>query len=192
MWWHVSHSECVEWAFKNGCRRNRGRHFGVWKKMVARGKIHERGRFTIREISFLWGLGFLGNPITGVKCDLGSWPYTVHRPSHRLSTVMVYTIGVSYLFGTDTNRRAPRCSMTSHSHGRFQPRSGNYFLKAFVIDIPIEEEESGSARHFSKASGMATQSRYYWNWILVSHEFGDFSLKRHLANCQFVWIVFTV
>jgi hypothetical protein len=42
-------------------------------------ELHERGRFTIREISFLWGLGFLGNPITGVKCDLGSWPYTVHR-----------------------------------------------------------------------------------------------------------------
>lgn len=71
-----SHSECVEWASENGCR-DRGRHFGVWKKMVARGsELHERGRFTIREISFLWGLGFLGNPITGVKCDLGSWPYT--------------------------------------------------------------------------------------------------------------------
>jgi len=92
------------------------------------GELHERGRFTIREISFLWGLGFLGNPITGVKCDLGSWPYTVHQPSHRLSTTMVYTIGVSYLFRTDTNR-VLRCSMISHSHGRFQPCSGNYFLR---------------------------------------------------------------
>lgn len=41
------------------------------------GALHERGRFTISEISFLRGSGFLGNPITGVKCDLGSWPYTV-------------------------------------------------------------------------------------------------------------------
>lgn len=45
------------------------------------GELHERGRFTISEISFLWGLGFLGNPITGVKCDLGSWPYTVRAPA---------------------------------------------------------------------------------------------------------------
>ncbi|KAH0947803.1 hypothetical protein HN011_007805 [Eciton burchellii] len=73
----------------------------------SRGSSIQRGRFTIGEISFLWGLGFLGNPITEVKCDLGSWPYTVHRPSHRLGTAMVYTIGVSYLFGIDTNRRAP-------------------------------------------------------------------------------------
>lgn len=125
-----SHSECVEWASENGRRRNRRRHFGVWKKMVVRGnEIHERGRFTIREISFLWGLGFLGNPITGVKCDLGSWPYAVHRHSHRLSTAMAYTLGVSYLFGTDTNRRAPRYSTASHNHGRFQPRSENYFLR---------------------------------------------------------------
>jgi len=78
----------VERASENGCRGDRGRHFGVWKKDGgAEERLHERGRFTIREISFLWGLGFLGNPITGVKCDLGSWPYIACRPDHRL----VYT-----------------------------------------------------------------------------------------------------
>ncbi|KAK9293668.1 hypothetical protein QLX08_011444 [Tetragonisca angustula] len=39
----------------------------------------ERGRFTIRQISFLEGLGFPSNPITRVKCDLGSWPYAAHH-----------------------------------------------------------------------------------------------------------------
>lgn len=126
------------------------------------GELHERGRFTIREISFLWGLGFLGNPITGVKCDLGSWPYTVHRPSYRLSMVMVYSIGVSYLFGTDINRRAPRCSMASHSHGRFQPRSRNYFLKAFGNRYSNRRKRGWIGVAVSRASGkMATQSRYY-------------------------------
>ncbi|XP_026828649.1 uncharacterized protein LOC113562701 [Ooceraea biroi] len=60
---------------------------------MARGNSIQRGRFTIREISFLWGLGFLGNPITEVKCDLGSWPYTMHQLSHRLETAMDSSCG---------------------------------------------------------------------------------------------------
>jgi len=106
------------------------------------GELHERGRFTIREISFLWGLGFLGNPITGVKCDLGSWPYTVHRPSYRLSMAMVYNIGVSYLFGTDTNRRDVPCPATVM--GVSSRVAEIISLRLSVIDILIGEKEDGS------------------------------------------------
>jgi len=127
----------------------------MWKKTMARGSSIQRGRFTIGEISFLWGLGFLGNPITEVKRDLGSWPYTVHRPSHRLGTAMVYTIGVSYLFGIDTNRRAPRGFTASHSHGRFQMRVARInFSEAFLIDVrprySSSERTLAAARTFAK------------------------------------------
>lgn len=115
MWWHVHIPSAWNERPKMDAAATVGgiSASGKRRRGERRSEIHERGRFTIREISFLWGLGFLGNPITGVKCDLGSWPYTVHRPSHRLSTAVVYTIGVSYLFGTDTNRRVRRYSTAS-------------------------------------------------------------------------------
>ncbi|KAK2586656.1 hypothetical protein KPH14_011700 [Odynerus spinipes] len=47
------------------------------------------------------GLGFPSNPITRAKCDLGSWPYSVHWLNHAGTPHVLSTMGVSYLLGKE-------------------------------------------------------------------------------------------
>lgn len=72
-----------------------------------------RGRFTIRRISFLEGLGFPSNPITKVKRDLGSWPYAA---AHH-ETPWAFRISSGQI-PTAEHRSSP----TSRHYGRFQDR----------------------------------------------------------------------